>query len=433
LPETSAVHYFGGMTKRTLLMIALLLSAFQTRAAAQNAPQLPTARDTAFIDSVVAAHRYRVALQNGKLVGDGVAFLLRALGDAQFVTVGESHNVLEIPLFTAALFDTLHAVHGFNYFAIENGPTVMEMASAAARRGNADSLYAFANRYPHAFQFWNDQEMQALAQIGRTAGKVRDPIWGLDNEWGTAHILERLVAIAPNASAKIAAASLLEEAQKIEGIRTNSGATNRFIYTDSMRFVALRNSFQPQRGTEAARLLDALQFGNRTYLRNIAGGKGEPTGYIGNLEREQYMKRNFLERYRAAQAAGERLPKVLLKFGNVHTGLGRNENYVHSLGNFLHEFAFANGLGSFNMIAWIMNPPGKYWTISDYPEYRPLISTASATETYLFDLRPLRAHSYSKAFNALHPKMRDLVFRQDAVLIIGGANPGTRELVRPQP
>jgi hypothetical protein len=70
---------------------------------------------------------------------------------------------------------------------------------------------------------------------------------------------------------------------------------------------------------------------------------GELTGYANGFEREQLMKRLFLREYRAAEAQGDRHPKVLVKMGHWHIYRGVGPSHLQTLGNFLAEFAFANG------------------------------------------------------------------------------------------
>ena len=379
------------------------------------------ARDTAFVDSLFRAHRYPVALRNGTLEGEGAAFLRDEARDAQFFMIAESHYVGEIPPFTAAWFNELHRTNGVNHFAIEYGPVIGRMLSAPGVRGNRQATFRLGARYPHAFQFWNDEELEAIVQMNA-------PVWGLDNEWGALHALDRLVRLATTDAARRAARTLAERVRAVEGTRPFEMAqVERFISgADSAEFDRLRDAFRPRRGSEAAELIDALELSNRIYLMNAAPG----LGYRSNLEREEYMKRQFMQHYRRAQARGERLPKVLLKFGSNHGGKWVSRTNVHTIGNFLHEFAIANGTRSFHLVAWLVNEPDTYWSLTEEAAYVPLGRAGDPKGWYLVDFRPLRPLAHAGRLRMLSPELRQAIFGYDAVLLIGSGTRGTWDALR---
>ena len=87
------------------------------------------------LDSLLQAGRMRFDFDAARSQGPGFDFLVDAAVDAQFVMVGESHNVKEIPQFTSHLFRQLHERYGFNYLALEDGPFIAELYSDAGVRG----------------------------------------------------------------------------------------------------------------------------------------------------------------------------------------------------------------------------------------------------------------------------------------------------------
>jgi hypothetical protein len=291
----------GEKVNRLVSLTVLACLCFANKARAQQ----PTARDTAYLDSVFRAHRYTVAIENGRVAGDGAPFLMDATKDAQFFMIGESHYVAEIPKFTAALFADLHRVNGYNYYAVENGPVIMRMLSSSAARGKAGRTLAIAGKYPHAFQFWDDQELEAYAEIAHISTARTEPLWGLDQEWGALHVLDRLIEIAPSEEVRALARRLADRARPVETARPFllSEEFKRFITdADSASLKELRSQFHPPRGSEADFLIDALELSNRVYLHNDAAGRGEVTGYAANSEREQYMKRRFMAQYRRGRS-----------------------------------------------------------------------------------------------------------------------------------
>jgi len=394
--------------------------------------QEPTARDTAYLDSVFRAHRYSLALENGRLTGAGARFLLDASRDAQFFVIGESHYVAQIPRFAEALFSSLHSDRGYNYYAVEFGPVITGMLSAAGVRGDRARSFALARKYPHAFQFWDDEEIDAFADIARTSTARSQPLWGLDNEWGALHALDRLTAIAPTAEARALARQLDERARAIESTRPYAIVdVPRFISdADSSSFDALRAAFHPAAGSEAESLLDAIEISNRIYLLDRGARRNEITGYRSNADRERYMKALFMTQYRNARRSGDTLPRVLVKIGSTHGGNWRSPTYVESLGNFLYEFALTNERSSFHLVVWLVNEPGTYWTLADDPPYLPLARVGSTSEWAVVDFRPLRDLWYAGKLRALSKELRDAVFGYDAVLLLGSGTRGTYEQLR---
>ena len=411
------------------MALALLVST-DSLPAQQGAP---SARDTVYLDSVLQAHRYPVSVRDGHLSGSGARFLREATRSVQFFVLGESHYVAEIPQISAALFNDLHDASGFNYYAVEYGPVIGRMLSAPGIRGRVDESFAIARHYPHAFQFWDDEEIVAMARIGRKSTARSDPIWGLDNEWGALHALERLVGIAPAPAARGVARSVADRARLAESRRpfNVTDEISRFIVTpDSAQFDQLRDTFRPVKGSEAEFLINALATSNRIYRDDAAANSGVPVGYTANSVREQYMKELFVEGYRRAQRSGDLLPKVFVKIGNVHGGKWLSPTYTHALGDFLHEFAVANSRESFHLVAWLVNEPGTYWSITDAPAYEFLGRVGSPKETVIVDLRPLRDLWYAGKLRALSSDMVKTMFGFDAILLIGGGTRGTYDRLK---
>jgi hypothetical protein len=369
------------------------------------------------------------------LVGNGVPFLMDAAKHAQFFMIGESHYVAETPRFAAALFNDLHRAYGYNYYAVEAGPLIMRMLSTSPVRGSTDSSLAIARKYPHAFQFWDDQEIDAFADVGRVSTAKTEPLWGLDQEWGALHVLDRLIEIAPAEDARTFARELADRARPVEASRP-FGFTEefkRFIPdADSAWFKELRARFRPPNGSEADFLIYSLELSNRVYLHNDAAEHGAVTGYAANSEREQYLKSRFMSQYRDAQKAGDSVPRVLLKLGSVHGGDWLSPTYVHTLGEFVREFAIANGEKSFHLVAWLVNDPGTYWSLSESAGYELLARVGSTKEWTLVDLRPLHDLWYGGRLKALSRELRDTIFAYDAVLLIGNGTRGTYDQLRPR-
>ena len=160
---------------RALSIILSYAALFCAGAKSLNA-QATAVRDTAVLDSVFRAHRYPITLDGQRLSGEGYQFLLDASRQAQFFVVGESHYVAQIPPFSTALFATLHSTRGYNYYAVEYGPVITRMLSAPGVRGQASQGLSLARTYPHAFQFWDDEEVLAFADVSQRSTARSQPV-----------------------------------------------------------------------------------------------------------------------------------------------------------------------------------------------------------------------------------------------------------------
>jgi hypothetical protein len=406
------------------------LTALCLAASAASARSQVTARDTVYLDSVLHANRYAIAVEHGALTSAGARLLTDAARRAQFFMLAESHYVAETPQFASALFDALHRTAGYDFYAVEFGPVIMHMLSVPGVRGSDERTLDLARRYPHAFQFWDDEELDAFARIGRMSNSRTAPLWGLDNEWGALHVLDQLVAVAPNRSARDTANQLAQQARSLERARPFSlgDVGKRFITSpDTAMFDGLRDAFGRAPSTNVQWLLDALETSNRIYVHNIAAEHGALTGYASNSERETLMKTQFMANYRRARIAGDSLPRVLLKFGTVHGALGLTPSAVTSLGTFVHELAIANGMESFHLAAWLVNKPGRYWSLSESAGYEALARQGSTESWTIVDLRPLRPLLHAGRLAAVTPQLRTTITGYDAVLLIGSGRRGSYE------
>jgi hypothetical protein len=358
--------------------------------------------------------------------GPGWEALLADAAEAQFVMVGESHNLREIPLFTARLFDALHARAGFNYLALENGPFVMRQLSATGVRGNADASLALANRYVNALQMRNDQELEMIVSAGGTSTAHTAPLWGLDQEWGALHVFERLAALAPRPEAKAVLDPLIREAAALETHRpgdTHPRYINGRLTASTLQ--ELQRVFTESQ--EAQRLLEELQ----TSFEIYATRTDRQSLYASNHRREQYMRTRFMEQYRAAVAADDTLPRVVLKFGQWHAMRGvLNWGDVEPLGTFVAEYARANGSKALFIWTGLVNEPGDVWTLHDTPEYVPIAKAGTTDSWWIVDVRPIRALVAAGQVADVNDEMRKVIFGFDYALLIGSGKRATMQRVR---
>ncbi len=368
------------------------------------------------LDSLFDAHRLPLTVRDDSVSGPGWDFLLEAASDAQFVMVGESHYVREIPLFTASLFEALHARQGFQYLALEDGPWAVRMLMAPEVRGDPDATFQLAARFRNALQFYNDQDVELIARAGGISDARVDPVWGLDQTWGTLHIFERLVEIAPGPEARAVALSFADRARVVEAYRPEEEKP-RFL-TDSLTIEGIERLQDAFRAgpPEADSLLDMLQTSFEIYTRRTDG----PAIYRSNDRRERFMKARFAHEYDQARSRGDSLPRVLLKLGQWHAIRGvLNWGDVQPLGTFISEFAHRDGMESLHIWTGLVDDPGLYWTLFDSPDYVPLAKAGSTDGWWIVDLRPIRALVAAGQVRDVNEEMRKVIFGFDVALLIG--------------
>jgi hypothetical protein len=404
-------------------MGAIAVGAVSARASGQEASRSP------LLDSLLDAHSLTLELRDGALSGPGADFILSTAGNAQFVALGEDHNNMEIPELTAALFRVLQTRFGYHYFIEEQDPATMQRISRPPLRGHLDSLVALARRYSHAFTFVSDQELRMLADIGATSSAKTDPIWGCDQAFGVSIALEDLMALPLTNTARSYVKALRDSANAKERIRDLDG--NHYIATDSTAAASLADLnrlVDPTTGSPADLLVHNLVVSNRIYRNWLEGRR-----YQANYEREEYMKGCFLEHYRQAESAGHEPPRVLMKFGHNHLVRGFGYTNLQSLGDFVSQFAVAEGAHSFHVAVFPNNASG-YGDLASWQDSTPrlLASRTRPTEWTVIDLRALRPVYDRLVPSSLSAAQREnlhrWVFGFDAALFVGGAHPASYAL-----
>ena len=378
------------------------------------------AAQSPLLDSLLSTHSFVFELRDGVLRGPGADTILAEAAAAQFVALGEEHNRLEIPLFVTALFRALHERSGYQYFAEEQDPVTMRRISVAPVRGNRDSIVAISRRYQHAFTFMSDQELDMLAALGVISTAHAHPIWGCDQAFGAEPILDALLTLPLGGAARATVAALRDTAAVKERVRDL--ATYHFVSdtANTAAFAEIERAVHPPKSGEAEFLIQSLIVSNRIY-RNYSIGRHYENGY----EREEYMKSRFLDEYRRAESIDHRPPRVLMKFGHWHVFRGLGPSNLQTLGDFVSQFAIANGSRSYHIAVWPNNANTDYGGDSSVAL---LAAHAPRTGWTLVDLRALRP-DYAKLTSDMSPAQRDYfrrwIFGFDAAVFIGGLQRGT--------
>ncbi|MGH7459783.1 MAG: hypothetical protein ACREMA_01985 [Longimicrobiales bacterium] len=409
--------------KMRFLAITWLATAAVSTVQAQAPDTLAARRD-----SLLQANRYAITLQNGRLAGPGAEFLAREVRGTQFVLLGEPHNNRDVPAFTTALFRMLAEQQNYNYFAIESGSAMVTPLGLPPRAGNIDSVRAYVRRYPNGLQFASDQELDMIATIGGLSKARSTRVWGVDQEFGGLHALERLVTLAQTAEARALAQRVTTRASEYDAKRYPTGNV-RYIsrMAKAADFDSLAQFFRAEPGTEAAHLINALQTSHRIYQNNIFS-RERISGYESNREREELMKTRFLEFYREAQTRGDTWPRVLVKLGHWHIVRGPNWGSVFSLGDFLTNVARHNDTKTLSIAMYLNNAQGEYGAMHTYPDYAYLSRAAGTSGWVLIDLRPLRRFVHSNRVS-LNAEQARIVHGFDIALMLSGTEPANTTVI----
>lgn len=400
----------------------------------------------ATVDLLQALHEnaYEIQLQSGDLAGAGQVFLLRAMHGAQFVALGEEHNNVDIPPFTAALFRRLQQSEGFQYLALEQDPLMMQRLSEPPIRGMRAAITSLARRYLMGFTFDSDQELAMLAQVGGLARGQGRPIWGCDQAFGVTPILDELLRFAAGGEQRATIEALRTQAVQAEATRDLTKST--FMRSEPVvaAIPRLRAAFVNVHTPRATFLVETLAKSSEIYNYYNAGERGQVPGYFSNnAVREDYMKDRFLAEYHLAEKRDGKAPKVLLKFGGYHLYRGLSPVSVPSLGNFVSDFARSRETGFFSILIVPFGAPDATGTTSYLPLagnerskfLKPFAPLADPTRWIILDLRPFRETPYYHALRETAPDLTDdqredlrrLVYGFDAVLLIGGSAPATHQ------
>jgi hypothetical protein len=403
-----------------MLRVAVLVASLTTVSAiAQDSP--PRVAD------LVARNSYTFDFSATTLRGTGADFLRRQTADSQFVLLGEDHMDHATPLFAGALFRMLHDAHGYRHLVVEQDPVAIEDALQPGVRGDAERIAALARRYPSLYEFDTDEDLTFLAQVG---GLVpgSDAIWGVEQATGAVRYLEELVALAPDAVARDRAAALLAAAMAADpGPSYSVNWLAASTTTDELAQLAA--VYHAPAGSRAARLLGGLAKSAEIFGYYRRAEAGEYVGLYNNTVREEVLKRNFLERYRAA-ATPERMPKAMFKFGANHLYHGKNPTQAFPIGNLVHEMAIANDATGFGL--YVIALGDGYRSYADHPAWlQPLLPAEPPRTPTIIDLRALRP--YQRLFReGVAPEQvweqRALLHGFDVIVILPGSRAGERVL-----
>jgi hypothetical protein len=134
-----------------------------------------------------------------------------------------------------------------------------------------------------------------------------------------------------------------------------------------------------------------------------------------SVRRETVMKEFFLAHYRAAGGK----PKVMTVFGQNHLHRGIDRRGVSTLGNFIAEWAIAEGVRSFHVVLFAAGGKINFFGLQDIDQRKdePAFAVFASAARYpatLYDLRPLKRALHQIAPEQLSASDSGLLYWADA-------------------
>jgi hypothetical protein len=400
---------------------------------AQAATQ-PTSADR-FIAKLLQ-NRTALSVSGGRLSGAGASVLESAIAQSRFVLLGEDHGIAQTPQFWAAVCATAGPA-GFHTMAVEEGPLVAaELEGLARRPDGAAQLAVFEKTFPRSmFVSSTHEEFDMLQSCART-----DPrefhLWGLNHEGLNAGglILSRVLASRLGEQARPAMQQLLEKNDEAYRKALQSGSIfDMFMIAADDKELAAGAALLQKDGSVEARTLFA------SLVESHEMNRTPPAQYGNARRRERLMKTLFAADYARAASTAAAPPKVLLKFGGYHVYRGLNPVHGSGIGNYVAEFAEAQGAqslhirlmpvkGSATIYPSVGQPAQQMsFNYADQPGSRylqPIVSNVLPSDWTVFDLRPLR-QDLSGPGRAIDPELATLVFGYDVLVMVPQATPAT--------
>jgi hypothetical protein len=394
----------------------------------------PPPQAASFVASLLH-NRYDLSVRDGQLSGAGAEILRTAIAQSRFVLLGEDHGAAQTPELMAALCAVV-APQRFSAIAIEEGPlAAAELENRVRRRNGLSQVAAFEHAFPDSIGVYNAREEVDALQRCAQAAPGAFHLWGLNQEGlnGAGLILSRVLETRLGADARAAMRQLVDKNDEAyqRALRTGS-IFDFFMIAADEKELAADAALLERGGSPEARSL----FGSLIESHEI--NRAPPVEYTNARRRERLMKTAFAANHARAAAAVATPPKVLLRFGAYHLYRGLNPAHGSGIGNYVAEFAEAQGTQSLHIrlmplkgsqpIHPRVGQPAQLraFNYAELPPFRfmqPIFGNLLASDWTMFDLRPLR-----REWNALgvrDPDLATLVFGYDILVMLPEATPTT--------
>ncbi len=292
----------------------------------------------------------------------GQAFLLDEAANNDFFLLGELHGDNEIPALLNALWPQMWTA-GYRHVAAEVSPWAAHQLE-----------FVPTGTGPEVLGLWTKKQAAGVHTFANSKSSV---LWGCDMEEEQPELLVReLAALNPGDVNLERIVKLTENGYKREMAPALLELAKASVGDEVVNDLSLQQN-----------LLATLQIDKS---RLDANNK-----LVAQNEREQLMKEQFLVHFRQSAASGT-TAKVLLRFGRNHLHRGYDTRGISTLGNFVAEFAIAQGKKTFNVGAFGAGGKaallGETWDADEREDELAfaLLAGMAKYPATLYDLRPVR-------------------------------------------
>jgi hypothetical protein len=375
--------------------------------------------------------QYLLTITDGRMSGPGAEIIRAQLPTAQFILFGEDHGFADSPIVLHAIAREAKPL-GFRYLVEEVGPLSTAMIRQTLNNDGMEGLHELVNDAPFGFPFLSLKDDAELASDFLGTDEKGTPfLWGVDQEFEGSPVfhLRRLVAIAPDDSARAAAQKLLDA----ETTAAAKADWKNFLLMQGGDgdFDALAAQFKES--AEAQTIIAELKESAAIYQLYTHGH-----AYENNARRARLLAKNFLADYKSA---ADPMPKVIFKMGIEHVALGTTTVDTIDLGTLASKIAQLDGKTALR-IAFLptggsnlsfQHQPGSPTTVGPYKsdvagKFFPAIGIDPAAlpkdAWTLIPLEPVRQTLDSGGIQKLSPMSRFILLGFDYVITTPDAKPG---------
>lgn len=369
---------------------------------------------------------YIFNVENGRLTGEGAAFLQKELAASQFTMLGEYHGSERISEFTKALIPELDDL-GYKHMALEVGPISGKILNEMGPNV-IDELRKINDKYVIEVQkgrsftpipfFSNISDAQFLAETKRKQWTIL----GIDQEFifGYQMLMDKIF---DNLSPKQQARNKKHYLRATDSLKAYY--TKQFTggpdFSESVKSSVILAKFF----TEAIRepknrpVVEAFQASNHIYWLY-----SKKQWFENNSQRIQYMKAQLRSQL-LGMGFDVSQDKMLIKMGGYHLSKGFSPLRLFEVGNMLNELAEFHGNKALNIgfSSRFYKENGELKDIMDSPkEYNKRLSGLNQMgrqdEWVVIDLRPMvKGHYYYPVKYKFNEHIEDLVKRYDLLVI----------------
>jgi len=375
----------------------LILTAFACNKNPKKEPIVHTTPKIIDAEYIAGKTRY-FSVENKAVQGEGRAWLEKMFEESQFVVFGERHNSKETSKLIEALIPIMHT-SGFETLCLEIGPNsaVKLTELMAPAQNTVENLRSFNTKYYH--ETLDDVPIPFFAGVEdalflKAAAQNNMQIWGLDQEYFYA-ILFLTDELLKQAQGANNFSEIQNSKQKADStilkwlIKENASDEDIDIFAEILQEPTVDTFFNYFRGsdTPGGEIVKDLEVSWDIYSR---------WRQDSHVDRISYMRNNFKDRYHSYIEENGTLPKVFLKFGQLHTSRTFS-NGAYDLGHLTASIAKEKGLVSTSINCWTryyqengeeIDYLEKYY--NHYKRLKLFMEVAKQDQWTLIDLRSIR-------------------------------------------